>query len=64
MGALLGDLAALDRFLGPHVDVGGRLVEDEDAGLGEEGAGEGDELALAGGELDSALADFGAEPLR
>ena len=39
--------AALDRFLGADVDVGGGLVEDEDAGLGEEGAGEGDELALA-----------------
>src|SRR6476646_3681247 len=53
--------AALDRFLGADVDVGGRLVEDQDAGLGEEGAGEGDKLALAGRELDAALADFGVE---
>src|SRR4051794_27208694 len=55
--------AALDRFLGADVDVGGGLVEDEDAGLGEEGAGEGDELALAGRELDAALADFGVQAL-
>src|SRR3954464_8774516 len=56
--------AALDRFLGADVDVGGGLVEDEDAGLGEEGAGEGDQLALTGRELDAALADFGVEALR
>src|ERR1700744_3887871 len=53
--------ASLDRFLGPHVDVGGRLVEDQDAGLGEEGAGEGDELALARREGDAALADLGLD---
>src|SRR6188472_1635 len=27
--------ALLDRFLGPHIDVGGRLVEDQDAGFGQ-----------------------------
>src|SRR6478735_7672169 len=55
--------ASLDRFLRADGDVGGGLVEDEDAGLGEEGAGEGDQLALAGRELDAALADFGVEAL-
>ena len=49
--------ALLDRALGADVDVGRGLVEDQDARLGQEGAGEGDELALAGRELDAALAD-------
>ena len=56
--------ALLDRLLGAHVDVGGRLVEDQDPRLGEQGAGEGDELALAGRELDAALADLGLDPVR
>src|SRR4051812_38786311 len=55
--------AALDRLLGADVDVGGGLVEDEDARLGEEGAGEGDQLALPGRELYAALADFGVQAL-
>jgi hypothetical protein len=33
------------------VDVGGGLVEDEDARVGDQRAGEGDELALARGQL-------------
>ena len=56
--------AFLDRLLGPHVDVRGRLVEDQDARLGEQRAGEGDQLALAGGQLHAALADLGLDPLR
>ena len=50
-------------LLGAEVDVRGRLVEDQDAGFGEEGPGEGDELALAGGELHAALADLGVDAL-
>ena len=56
--------APLDRLLGAHVDVGGGLVEDQDPRLGEQGAGEGDELALAGRELDAALADLGLDAVR
>ena len=56
--------APLDRLLGAHVDVGGRLVEDQDPRLGQQRAGEGDELALAGRELDAALADLGLDPFR
>ena len=56
--------ALLDRLLGPHVDVRGRLVEDQDAGLGQQRPGEGDELALAGRELHAALADLGLDPFR
>ena len=56
--------ALLDRLLGAHVDVGGRLVEDQDARLGQQRPGEGDELALAGRELDAALADLGLDPVR
>ena len=56
--------ALLDRRLGVEVDVRGGLVEDQDAGVGDEGAGERDQLALAGGELDAALADLGVVGLR
>ena len=48
--------AALDLGLGPHVDVGGRLVEDEDPRVRRRGACEGDQLALTGRQLPAALA--------
>ena len=51
--------ALLDPGLGVDVDVGRRLVEHEDARVGDQGAGERDELALAGRELRAALADLG-----
>ena len=51
--------ALLDPALGVDVDVRGRLVEHEDPRVGDQRAGEGDELALAGRELDAALADLG-----
>ena len=47
----------LDPPLRPDVDARGRLVEDEDARVGEERTRERDELALTGGELGAALAD-------
>ena len=56
--------ALLDEALGVHVDVGRGLVEDEDPRVGHQRPREGDELALAGGELDSALADLGVIALR
>ena len=49
----------LDAALGVQVDVGGGLVEHEDARVGDQRAGEGDQLALAGGQLGAALADLG-----
>ena len=49
--------------LGVDVDVRGGLVEDEDAGVGGQGAGERDELALPGRQLDAALADLGVVAL-
>ena len=51
--------ALLDAALGVEVDVGGRLVEHEDARIGDQGAGERDQLALAGRQLGAALADLG-----
>src|SRR6266516_2748083 len=54
--------AGLDAPLGVQVDVRGRLVEDEDARVGDERARESDELTLAGRELDAALADLGGQP--
>ena len=49
--------ARLDAPLRVEVDVRGRLVEDQDARVGDERAGERDELALAGRQLRAALAD-------
>ena len=40
----------LDEYLGPRVDVAGRLVQDQDAGFGEERPGDGQQLLLAGGD--------------
>src|SRR5205085_5646025 len=50
---------ALDLALGADVDRRGRLVEDEDARVGEEGARERDELALAEREARAALLELG-----
>ena len=50
--------AALDPPLGADVDRRRRLVEDEDARVGEQRAREGDELALAEREPEAALADL------
>ena len=50
--------AALDPPLGADVDRRGRLVEDEDARIGEQRARERDELPLAEREPDAALAEL------
>ena len=50
--------AALDLPLRADVDRRGRLVEDEDARVGEERARERDELSLAERELEAPLADL------
>src|SRR5581483_7376403 len=49
---------ALDRLLGADVDRARRLVEDEDARVGEQGARERDELPLAEREARAALAEL------
>ena len=49
----------LDLGLGPHVDARQRVVEDEDAGPGQQGAGQSHPLALAPGEGQTLLADHG-----
>lgn len=41
----------------------GYLVEEEDAGLGEDGARDGHALLLAAAQADAALAHLGVEPL-
>ena len=51
----------LDGRLGGVVQVGGRLVEDDDALAGQEQPGDGHALAFAAGEAVAALADDGVE---
>ena len=53
----------LDGGLGGGVEVGGGLVQDDDAGAGEEEAGDRQALALAAGEAVAALADDGVEAI-
>jgi hypothetical protein len=56
--------AEVDAPLGPDVDRGRRLVEDEDPRIREERARERDELPLAEREAEAALADVGVVPVR
>src|SRR5690606_1872115 len=50
--------------LGGGVEVGGGLVQDDDALAGEEEARDGEALALPAGQAIAALADDGVEPVR
>src|SRR5262249_14979831 len=50
-----------DRLLAIGVERRGRLVEQQDRRVLEEGAGDGDALALPARELDAAVADEGVE---
>ena len=52
----------LDQDLGRPVDVRGRLVEDQDARVGEQRARDRDQLTLAGGQAGAALAHLVLEP--
>ena len=49
----------LDQVLGLHVHRRGRVVQDEDARVEQQGARDGDALLLAAGEGHAALADPG-----
>src|SRR5262245_19762455 len=60
--AQLGE-SRLDQALALAVEARGRLVEYQEARMGEQGARDGDALALAAGELDAALADDGVVAL-
>ena len=51
--------ARLDLLLGLGVERRGRLVEQQDARVLQDGAGDRDALLLAAGELQAALADHG-----
>ncbi len=50
---------ALDLVFGGAVDGAGRVVQDQDARVGQEGAGDGEALALPARERHAALADHG-----
>ena len=65
-GAPLGDVVErlLDRRLGAAVERAGRLVEDQDRRVLEQGAGDGDALLLAARKLEPALADHRVIALR
>jgi hypothetical protein len=52
---------ALDQYLGRPVDVRGRLIEDQDPRIGEEGTRDRDQLPLACREAGAALAHLVVE---
>ncbi len=54
----------LDQPLGDGVEVRGRLVQDEDARVADDGARDGDPLALTARHHRAALAHERVEPIR
>ncbi len=52
-----GAQTLLHQHLGEGIDVGGGLIQDKDARVGQKRAGEGDELALAHAEVATTLAN-------
>src|SRR6516165_11955139 len=52
----------LNRCLDLGIESGGRLVQNQDRRVLENDTGQRDALALAGRQLDAALADMGVEP--
>jgi hypothetical protein len=61
-----GDLphVALDDVLALVVERAGRLVKDQDSGIGDERPGDRDPLALPARQARAALADDGVVPVR
>ena len=53
-----------DQLLRFAVERGGRLVEQQQRGVLQEGAGDGDALALPARQADAAISDQRVEPLR
>ena len=64
-GTMLGNTAerGQDFLFGPAVERACRLVQQQDRRILHQRAGNGDALFLAAGEFQSALADFGIQPL-
>ena len=54
----------LDQDLGPRIDVARGLVQDQDAGVGQEGPGDGDQLLLAGRDVGGVLVEHGFVAVR
>ncbi len=54
----------LDHRLGHHVYAGGRLVQDDQARVGQQRAGDGDELALTDRDVGAELQDLGVVAVR
>ncbi len=52
---------AQDLLFGVGVDTGQRVVQDQDAGVADDGASDGRSLLLASGERDPALAHHGRQ---
>ena len=65
-GPAVRDLAhvLLDDALALVVERAGRLVEDQDARIADQGAGDGDALALPARQAAAALADHGVVAFR
>src|SRR5262249_23716579 len=59
--AQLGEVAR-DELFGDRVDGCRRVVQDEDVGVGGEGAGQGQPLALPAGEVRASVADAVVQP--
>ncbi len=49
----------LNEHFGARIDAAGRLVQDQDAGIGQDGAGDGQQLALPLAEVVALLRDLG-----
>jgi hypothetical protein len=54
----------LDQHLGHRIHAGRRLVQDQDAGIGQQRTGDADELALADRKIDATLQDLAAVAIR
>jgi hypothetical protein len=54
----------LDQHLGHRIHAGRRLVQDQDAGIGQHRAGDADELALADRKVGASLQDLGLVAIR
>jgi hypothetical protein len=63
-GAVFHELiqGILDEAFALGIEAAGGFIQDQDGGIGEDGAGDGDALALAAGKLGAALADEGVIP--
>jgi hypothetical protein len=54
----------LQLLLRARVDIAGRLVQNQDVGIGQDGARDGQELPLAQTQIAAALGELRSVPLR